>query len=115
MDAMITEVERADFEKLLHGHSQLGFQMTRLLAKRRRDIENKLENGEDSTFEIGARGSYEFGPDGKYSVSVWGKNLTSEQYCVNVSDLRGGLAEVLPCTSNIAEAYYGVTAKVNWD
>jgi CRP-like cAMP-binding protein len=42
-NSMITELERADFEKLLQVHSSLGFQMTRLLARRRRDIENKLE------------------------------------------------------------------------
>jgi CRP/FNR family cyclic AMP-dependent transcriptional regulator len=42
-NAMITELERGDFEKLLQTHSHLGLQMTRLLARRRRDIENKLE------------------------------------------------------------------------
>lgn len=42
-NAMITEIERADFEKLLGIHAALGFQMTRLLAGRRRDLENKLE------------------------------------------------------------------------
>lgn len=42
-NAMITELERGDFEKLLQAHSHLGLQMTRLLARRRRDIENKLE------------------------------------------------------------------------
>ena len=42
-NAMVTEVERPDFEKLLQVHPSLGFQMTRLLAQRRRDIENKLE------------------------------------------------------------------------
>lgn len=42
-NSMITELERTDFEKLLQVHASLGFQMTRLLAKRRRDVENKLE------------------------------------------------------------------------
>ncbi len=42
-NAMITELERGDFEKLLQVHPTLGYQMTRLLARRRRDIENKLE------------------------------------------------------------------------
>lgn len=42
-NAMITEIERSDFEKLVQTHSQLGFQLTRLLAGRRRDLENKLE------------------------------------------------------------------------
>lgn len=42
-NSMITELERGDFEKLLQVHPSLGLQMTRLLAGRRRDIENKLE------------------------------------------------------------------------
>lgn len=42
-NAMVTELDRGDFEKLLQAHSHLGLQMTRLLARRRRDIENKLE------------------------------------------------------------------------
>jgi CRP/FNR family transcriptional regulator, cyclic AMP receptor protein len=42
-NAMITEIERADFEKLLQHHPSLGYQLTRLLAMRRRDLENKLE------------------------------------------------------------------------
>ncbi|WP_428268794.1 Crp/Fnr family transcriptional regulator [Haliangium sp.] len=42
-NAMITEVERDDFENMLRQHPLLGYQMTRLLAKRRLDLENKLE------------------------------------------------------------------------
>jgi len=42
-NSMITAIERADFEKLLQLHPSLGYQMTRLLARRRRDLENKLE------------------------------------------------------------------------
>lgn len=42
-NSMITEIERGDFERLLATHAPLGLQMTRLLAARRRDLENKLE------------------------------------------------------------------------
>ncbi len=42
-NAMVTEVSRDDFESLLKNHANLGFLMTRLLATRRRDLENKLE------------------------------------------------------------------------
>jgi CRP-like cAMP-binding protein len=42
-NSMITELERTDVEKLLQSHAQLGFQMTRILAQRRRELENKLE------------------------------------------------------------------------
>jgi CRP/FNR family transcriptional regulator, cyclic AMP receptor protein len=42
-NVMVTEIERGDFEKLLEVHAPLGHQMTKLLARRRRDLENKLE------------------------------------------------------------------------
>lgn len=42
-NSMITELERGDVEKLLQNHAQLGFQLTRILAQRRRELENKLE------------------------------------------------------------------------
>jgi CRP-like cAMP-binding protein len=40
---MITELERQDVERLLHNHAQFGYQLTRILATRRRELENKLE------------------------------------------------------------------------
>jgi CRP/FNR family cyclic AMP-dependent transcriptional regulator len=42
-NSMITELERGDVERLLQNHAQLGFQLTRILAQRRRELENKLE------------------------------------------------------------------------
>lgn len=42
-NSMITELERNDVEKLLQNHAQLGFHLTRILAQRRRELENKLE------------------------------------------------------------------------
>ncbi len=42
-NAMVSEIERTDFERLLQTHASLGVAMTRLLASRRRDVENKLE------------------------------------------------------------------------
>jgi len=42
-NAMITEVERGDYERLIQHHATLGYRMTRLLAKRRLELENKLE------------------------------------------------------------------------
>ena len=42
-NAMVTELQRDEFERLLQSHAVLGYQMTKLLARRRRDIENKLE------------------------------------------------------------------------
>jgi CRP-like cAMP-binding protein len=42
-NTMVTEIARGDFEKLLQTNASLGCQMTRILAARRRDVENKLE------------------------------------------------------------------------
>jgi CRP/FNR family cyclic AMP-dependent transcriptional regulator len=42
-NSMITELERQDVEKLLQSHAQLGYHLTRILAARRRELENKLE------------------------------------------------------------------------
>lgn len=42
-NSMVTEVLRDDFERMLTAHSALGLHMTKLLAGRRRDLENKLE------------------------------------------------------------------------
>jgi CRP-like cAMP-binding protein len=42
-NAMLTEIERADFERLLGNHASLGAAMTKLMVTRRRDLENKVE------------------------------------------------------------------------
>jgi CRP/FNR family transcriptional regulator, cyclic AMP receptor protein len=42
-NSMITELDRQDVEKLLQNHAHFGFQLTRILAGRRRELENKLE------------------------------------------------------------------------
>jgi CRP-like cAMP-binding protein len=42
-NAMITEIQRDDFERLLQTHAQLGFALARVLTARRRDVETKLE------------------------------------------------------------------------
>lgn len=42
-NSMVTEIERGDFEQLLAENARLGLHMTKLLAERRRDLENKLE------------------------------------------------------------------------
>jgi CRP/FNR family cyclic AMP-dependent transcriptional regulator len=42
-NAMLTEVERADFERLLATHPSLGSSMTKLMVTRRRELENKVE------------------------------------------------------------------------
>ena len=42
-NAMLTQIERGDFERLLATHAQLGSAMTRLMVLRRRELETKVE------------------------------------------------------------------------
>lgn len=42
-NAMLTQVERGDFERLLATHAHLGAQMTRMMVQRRKDLETKVE------------------------------------------------------------------------
>lgn len=64
----------------------------------------------DSRFEIDARASYAFGENEQHEVSLFGKNLTSEKYCVEIQDLRG-VSGSFYCVPNEGEAQYGLQAK----
>src|SRR6478735_3869494 len=41
-NALITEIERNDFERLVQQHGGLGYRMMKVLTKRRRELENKI-------------------------------------------------------------------------
>jgi CRP/FNR family transcriptional regulator, cyclic AMP receptor protein len=43
-NAIVTEIEREQFEKLLMTQASLGYKMTKILAQRRREMETKIEN-----------------------------------------------------------------------
>src|SRR3954447_14036322 len=43
-NALITEIERGEFELLLQAERMVGYRLTKIFAQRRRDIENKIEN-----------------------------------------------------------------------
>jgi CRP/FNR family transcriptional regulator, cyclic AMP receptor protein len=43
-NALITEVPREEFEKLLGTHATIGMKLTKILCERRRDLENKVED-----------------------------------------------------------------------
>jgi CRP-like cAMP-binding protein len=43
-NALLTELERGDFERLVQAHPLLGYRLSKLLTVRRREIENKIEN-----------------------------------------------------------------------
>src|SRR6185436_15689177 len=43
-NALVTEIERGEFERLLQSHAMLGYRLSKILAARLREIENKIEN-----------------------------------------------------------------------
>src|SRR5688500_11570609 len=43
-NSLVTEVERADFERLLYQSASFAARIVKMLAERRRNIENKIEN-----------------------------------------------------------------------
>ena len=43
-NAIITELDRAEFERLLQQQGMVGHRLTKVFAQRRREIENKIEN-----------------------------------------------------------------------
>src|SRR5438874_8086442 len=43
-NALVTEIERSQFERLLQTQALLGYRMTKVLALRRREMETKIEN-----------------------------------------------------------------------
>lgn len=43
-NALVTEIERGEFERLLQQHAILGLRLSKILAARRREVENKIEN-----------------------------------------------------------------------
>ncbi|NKB35725.1 MAG: TonB-dependent receptor [Gammaproteobacteria bacterium] len=63
---------------------------------------------------LNARGSYAFGSSEEYEVSVWGKNLTGEEFCNSKTDL-AGLTEAIICVPGLSEPTFGVTASYNFN
>src|SRR5947209_4949160 len=42
-NALITEIERSEFERLVQREPMVGYRLTKIVAERRRDVENKIE------------------------------------------------------------------------
>ena len=42
-NALISELERGEFEKILQKEGMVGYRLTKIVAQRRRDVENKIE------------------------------------------------------------------------
>ena len=43
-NATVTEIDRGEFDQLVQRHGVVGYRLTKILAQRRREIENKIEN-----------------------------------------------------------------------
>jgi iron complex outermembrane recepter protein len=78
------------------------------------DLANNRNLSQPSYWVLNARGSYTFGSKGQYDVSVWGKNLTGENYCTARTDLNG-LVDSTLCIGNIGEPIYGISAAYSFD
>ena len=63
--------------------------------------------------EVNARAGLTFGAEDAYEVSVYGYNLTSEKYCVEIQDLRG-VSGSFYCVPNEGEARWGVQASMKF-
>jgi len=67
---------------------------------------------EPSYWIYNANAGYRFGPAERYSVSLWGKNLTKTQYCLNRASLAGlGFGDVGVCVPNEATRFFGITLR----
>jgi CRP-like cAMP-binding protein len=42
-NALITEIERSEFERLIQREGMVGYRLTKIVAERRREVENKIE------------------------------------------------------------------------
>ncbi len=42
-NALITEIERGEFERLIQREPMIGYRLTKIVAERRREVENKIE------------------------------------------------------------------------
>lgn len=64
----------------------------------------------DSRAEVNARATFIYGEDQQYELSAFGNNLTDEEYCVEIQDLRG-VSGSLYCVPNDGLAQYGLQAR----
>ena len=74
-NALITEIERSDFERLVQQNGGLGYRLMKVLTRRRRELENKIENlvfkdVNSKLAELLIRLSIEYGVDDARGVLV---------------------------------------------
>jgi len=66
-----------------------------------------------SRTEVNAHVSYAFGGDQQYEVVLFGENLTAEEYCVEIQDLRG-VSGSFYCVPNEGETRWGVRGTISF-
>jgi iron complex outermembrane recepter protein len=77
-------------------------------------VDNARNLSESSYWQLNARSSFSFGSNEEYEVSVWGKNLTGEEFCNSKTDL-AGLTEAIICVPALSEPTYGITASYHFN
>jgi len=78
------------------------------------DLGNAPNLSNEGYWNLNARGSYAFGANEEYELSVWGENLTGEEYCITMTSL-AGLAESNLCLPNLSDPVFGVGLKMHFD
>ena len=64
----------------------------------------------DTLFNAGA--GYQFGAKQQYEISLWGKNLTGTQYCVQHINMSGVVfGNVAACVPNEARRFFGIALR----
>ena len=64
---------------------------------------------ESSVAEIDLSASWYFGRDENYQLTLWGKNLTDEQYCNERSSIPGTNTESIRLCNSAEPATYGLS------
>lgn len=78
------------------------------------DLANAKNLSQEGFWNLNARASYAFGENNRYEVSVWGENLTEEEYCNGMTSL-AGLSESNLCLPALSESTFGVTATIQFE
>ncbi|MBS0612518.1 MAG: TonB-dependent receptor [Proteobacteria bacterium] len=76
------------------------------------DLLNSPDQIEDSYWLFNASTGYQFGAKQQFEVSLWGKNLTGTQYCVQHINMSGVVfGNVAACVPNEARRFFGIALR----
>lgn len=78
------------------------------------DLANARNLSQEGFWNLNARVSYAFGSNEQYDISLWGENLTEEEYCTTQTSL-AGLSESNLCLPSLSEATFGLSGTVQFD